>query len=208
MKVGYEESFCQRPPETTQEVRVHGGSPNRVTFDREMWLLSDSNCNASGGHFERHAEGHRETIGTVFWQRLDAAMKEKRYVVKLEQDEETGRWVGSWDKRGGGGVIAEGITIERVMVKFRRALAVFLEDRKAARCALLVPKLVGVPKPLVVKIQTAVSAKAEADERQHQASLAIRKAVAELQLQGFKPRDIGTLLGVSRQWAHKLLKAG
>jgi hypothetical protein len=134
-------------------------------------------------------------------------MKGKRYVVALEQDEETGRWVGSWDQSGGGGVIAEGITIERVMVKFRGALAVFLDDKRAAKSALLVPKLVGVPKPLVVKIEAAVTAKAEADERQHRANLAIRRAVAELQLQGFKPRDIGTLLGVTRQWAHKLLKA-
>jgi hypothetical protein len=105
-------------------------------------------------------------------------------------------------------VIAEGITIERVMIKFRGALAVFLDDKKAARSALLVPKLVGVPKPLVAKIEAAVTAKADADERQHQASLAMQKAVAELQLQGFRPRDIGTLLGVTRQWAHRLLKAG
>jgi predicted RNase H-like HicB family nuclease len=141
---------------------------------------------------------------------MDAAMKAHSggYVVRLEQDAETGRWVGSWDKPGGGGVVAEGITIERVMIKFRGALAVFLDDKKAAKAALLMPKLVGVPKPLVTKIEAAVTAKADADERQHRASVAMRKAVAELRLQGFKPRDIGTLLGVTRQWAHKLLKAG
>jgi hypothetical protein len=134
-------------------------------------------------------------------------MKSK-YVVKLEYDEDTRRWIASWDKPGGGGVVAEGITMERSLIKWRGALAVLLKDKAAARTALLIPELIGLPKPVIAKLQTAKAAKAKADQEQARAGAAIRKAVSELSRQGLSPRDVGMLLGLSRQWVHQLLKAG
>ncbi len=132
----------------------------------------------------------------------------KKYNVRLLHDGESGLWTASWDKVGGGGVVAMGMTIESSMKRFRSALGVFLENKQAAKVAVLIPEIAGLPKPLLAKLETAQLAKAKADAEQVRVGKVIRRVVGDLAKRGLSTRDLGTLLGVSRQRAHKLLKAG
>ncbi|MDX2055493.1 MAG: hypothetical protein SFV15_24030 [Polyangiaceae bacterium] len=132
----------------------------------------------------------------------------KKYNIRLLHDSESGLWTASWDKVGGGGVVAIGMTIESAMRKFRSALGIFLDDKQAAKGAVLIPEVAGLPKPLLAKLETAQLAKARADAEQLRAGKVIRRVVGDLAKRGLSTRDVGTLLGVSRQRAHKLLKAG
>jgi hypothetical protein len=100
----------------------------------------------------------------------------------------------------------QGRTLARALLRFRAALALHLDDREAAARAVLVPLLVGIPKALVDRVGEARAVRQEADALQNRASEAIRKVASALSKRGLSARDVGTLIGVSRQRAHRLLR--
>ncbi|HEX2878887.1 MAG TPA: hypothetical protein VHO25_05060 [Polyangiaceae bacterium] len=127
------------------------------------------------------------------------------YDVEVERDPGGNAWTASWYADGGGGVVAQGRTLARTLLRFRSALALHLDDREAATRAVLVPILVGIPRALVDRVVEARVVRQQADALQERASEAIRKVASALSKRGLSARDVGTLIGVSRQRAHKLL---
>lgn len=104
-------------------------------------------------------------------------------------------------------MITQGRTIDQSMERIREALWAYTDDKAHADAAILEQKFQGLPKPLLVSIEKARAAKRRAEAEQTRAGVVIRKAANELSKRGLSARDVGELLGVSRQRAHKLLKA-
>jgi predicted RNase H-like HicB family nuclease len=125
----------------------------------------------------------------------------KSYKVHYELDE-TGWWVASIAAVPG--CHTQGRTLEQAEERIREALALFVSDKAAASA-----KLVGeVRLPQAAKKALAESsakrAKAEvlAKQAQH-ATLVAAKTLADT---GLSFRDVGAMLGVSRQRAHQLVE--
>jgi len=123
----------------------------------------------------------------------------KNYKVRYELDE-TGWWVASIDAVPG--CHTQGRTIEQARERIREALAALTSDKHAASAKL--EDEVQLPKPvrkLVVDLQTkrmlVVEVTADAENAIRDAALALAKSMSL--------RDVGTVLGVSRQRAHQLV---
>jgi predicted RNase H-like HicB family nuclease len=123
----------------------------------------------------------------------------KTYKVRYELDE-TGWWVASIDAVPG--CHTQGRTIEQARERIREALAALTSDKLAASAKL--EDDVQLPKPvrkLVVDLQTkrmiVAEVTADAENAIRDAALALAKSMSL--------RDVGTVLGVSRQRAHQLV---
>lgn len=125
----------------------------------------------------------------------------KSYQVTFERDE-SGRWVAEVPSVPG--CFTQGRTIEQARKRLREALGLFIGERPAASAEFVedVKLPVGLKRRLSVALKARSRAEAEANKAAEQSRETARALVAE----GLSLRDVGALLGISRQGAHALTK--
>lgn len=125
----------------------------------------------------------------------------KRYTVAYERDED-GFWTAVIEFGRGKSAIADGRSIGEARKRIRGALAVYLEDEKAAAEAELVDD-VKLPAGLKGELAKAVRIREEADAAQERAIETSAAVARKLAAAGVSTRDAAALLGVSHQLVHK-----
>lgn len=126
----------------------------------------------------------------------------KSYVVRYELDE-TGWWLATVPAVPG--CHTQGRTLEQAERRIREALALFVPDSVVANAKLVSDVLL----PWLVRraIETATASRIEAESAARESQRAARAAATALTHQGLSLRDVGQLLGVSRQRAQQLLSS-
>ncbi len=122
----------------------------------------------------------------------------KSYTVTYERDE-NGLWVA--EIASAPGCFTQGRTIEQARERIREALGLFIGDR--ARAVELQDD-VKLPARLLKRLEAAKEARAKAETEARQAAEKSRAIALALTSEGLSLRDVGTLLGITRQGAHKL----
>jgi predicted RNase H-like HicB family nuclease len=124
----------------------------------------------------------------------------KTFKVRYELDA-TGWWVAS--VAGLAGCHTQGRTIEQAEERVRDALALFVADEVAATAQLKTE--IELPPPARRALLAATRKRAKADAVAKDSQRAARAAARALSKTGLSLRDVGWLLGVSRQRAHQLV---
>jgi predicted RNase H-like HicB family nuclease len=122
------------------------------------------------------------------------------FEVHYELDE-TGWWLATIPKVPG--CHTQGRTIEQAENRIREALALFVSAATAAKATLEAD--VQLPSAAKRALISALEKRAEADAIAVESQAATRSATLALSQVGLSLRDIGRLLGVTRQRAHQLL---
>ena len=124
----------------------------------------------------------------------------KSYKVRYELDE-TGWWVATVvDVKG---CHTQGRTLEQAERRIREALALFIPE-PAARSAQLIA-IVRLSVRARHALDAATEMREQADAVARRAQQSARSAARRLTDQGLSLRDVGRLLGVTRQRAHQLV---
>lgn len=126
----------------------------------------------------------------------------KSYKVRYELDE-SGWWVASIPAVPG--CHTQGRTIEQAEERIREALSLYVPERVAASADLAAEVLL----PLAAKkaLDAAALKRKQAEKLAEQSHVAVRAAAKKLVDTGLSLRDVGKLLGVSRQRAHQLVES-
>jgi len=124
----------------------------------------------------------------------------KSYKVSYELDA-TGWWVATIPSVPG--CHTQGRTIEQAEERIREALALFVPHKVAATADLMAD--IKLPAAAKKALHEAEKHRAKADTFARQSQAAARAAAAALTKAGLSLRDVGRLLGVSRQRAHQLV---
>lgn len=122
----------------------------------------------------------------------------KSYTVTYERDE-SGLWVA--EIASVPGCFTQGRTIEQARERIREALSLFIGDR-AQRVTL--HDDVKLPARLTKRLEAAKDAREKAETEARRAAEVSRAIALALTSEGLSLRDVGTLLGITRQGAHKL----
>lgn len=122
----------------------------------------------------------------------------KSYTVTYERDE-NGLWVA--EIASVPGCFTQGRTIEQARERIREALGLFIGER--ARAADLQDD-VKLPARLLKRLEAAKEARSRAETEARQAAEKSRAIALALTSEGLSLRDVGTLLGITRQGVHKL----
>ena len=122
------------------------------------------------------------------------------FEVHYELDE-TGWWFATIPAVPG--CHTQGRTIEQAENRIREALALFVTGATAAKATLEAD--VQLPSAAKRALSSALEKRAEADAVAAESQAATRSATLALSQVGLSLRDIGRLLGVTRQRAHQLL---
>ena len=122
------------------------------------------------------------------------------FEVYYELDE-TGWWLATIPKVPG--CHTQGRTIEQAESRIREALALFVPAATAAKAILEAD--VQLPSAAKRALSSALEKRAEADAVAVESQAATRSATLALSQIGLSLRDIGRLLGLTRQRAHQLL---
>jgi predicted RNase H-like HicB family nuclease len=101
------------------------------------------------------------------------------------------------------GCHTQGRTIEQAESRIREALALFVPAATAAKATLEAD--VQLPSAAKRVLNSALKKRAEADALAAESQAATRSATLALSQVGLSLRDIGRLLGLTRQRAHQLL---
>ena len=124
----------------------------------------------------------------------------KSYRVRYEQDD-TGWWIASVPAVPG--CHTQGRTIEQAEERIREALSLFISDSAASKAELVSD--VQLPPPAKRALHEATRKRERADALAKESQEATRLAARVLTKQGLSLRDVGRLLGVTRQRAHQLV---
>jgi predicted RNase H-like HicB family nuclease len=124
----------------------------------------------------------------------------KSYVVRYQLDE-TGWWLATVPTVPG--CHTQGRTLEQAEKRIREALALFVPDSVANKSNLV--SEVQLPPLVRLALDAATARRIEADSAAKRSQIAVRAAAIALTHQGLSLRDVGELLGVSRQRAQQLL---
>lgn len=124
----------------------------------------------------------------------------KSYKVRYELDD-SGWWVASIPAVPG--CHTQGRTIEQAEERIREALALFVPEKVAASADLAAE--IQLPAPAKRALLEATKKRAQADVVAKESQEAARVAARALVKTGLSLRDVGKLLGVSRQRAHQLV---
>jgi Uncharacterized conserved protein len=120
----------------------------------------------------------------------------KTYLVQIERD---GRgWMASVPSVPG--CHTQGRTINQALSRTREALSLWVKDAERAK---LVPD-VRLPPEIKKQVERAVILRAQAERMNADATVAVLRAVAKMEVVGLSRRDTGELLGISRQRAHQI----
>lgn len=122
----------------------------------------------------------------------------KSYTVTYERDE-SGLWVA--EIQSVQGCFTQGRTIEQARERIREALGLFIGEK--AKSAALQDD-VKLPARLTKRLEAARKARSRAEVEAQQAAEKSREIALALTSEGLSLRDVGTLLGITRQGAHKL----
>jgi predicted RNase H-like HicB family nuclease len=122
----------------------------------------------------------------------------KSYTVTYERDE-NGLWVA--EIQSVQGCFTQGRTIEQARERIREALGLFIGEK--AKSAALQDD-VKLPAQLTKRLEAARKARSRAEVEAQQAAEKSREVALALTSEGLSLRDVGTLLGITRQGAHKL----
>jgi predicted RNase H-like HicB family nuclease len=128
----------------------------------------------------------------------------KMYAAQLEQDED-GVWCGRVVLGPKSCAYSNGPTIERARENLREAVAAGVDCAVDEVQIELEVKLSARAKRLMRDAQTASH---RAEEARTKSTEAIRKAAQALTAQGLSLRDVGSLLGVTRQRVSQILSQG
>lgn len=124
----------------------------------------------------------------------------KSYVVRYELDK-TGWWLATVPAVPG--CHTQGRTLEQAERRIREALALFVPDGIAKIATLTAD--VQLPSAARRALDTAAASRIAAESASRESQRAVRAAATALTHEGLSLRDIGQLLGVSRQRAQQLL---
>jgi predicted RNase H-like HicB family nuclease len=124
------------------------------------------------------------------------------YRVVFERDPDSGWWVATVPELAG--CLTQGRTIEQARERIREAIAAVLDLRNDYAGRLVDD--VRLPAKVKRTVRSAEQARKKAQRAERVASEKIREATAELGKLGMSLRDVGTVLGVSRQRAQQLTR--
>jgi len=124
----------------------------------------------------------------------------KKYTAHFSIESD-GRWIGSVPVSKNSGANTHGRTLEQVKERMREALAALLDCEPEA---FEIVEEVKLPGQLGKRLEAAQSARTRAETELRKATDKKREAARALLDAGLSLRDVGTLLGISRQGAHKL----
>lgn len=122
----------------------------------------------------------------------------KSYTVTYERDE-NGLWVA--EIASVPGCFTQGRTIEQARERIREALGLFIGDRAST---VDLRDDVKLPARLLKRLEAAKEARSRAETEAREAAEKSRAIALALTSEGLSLRDVGTLLGITRQGAHKL----
>lgn len=125
----------------------------------------------------------------------------KSYQVTFERDE-SGRWVAEVPSVPG--CFTQGRTIEQARERLREALGLVIGERAAASAEL--NENVKLPAPLKRRLGETLKARSRAETEAARAAEQSRETARALVAEGLSLRDVGSLLGITRQGAHTLTK--
>lgn len=125
----------------------------------------------------------------------------KSYQVTFERDD-SGRWVAEVPSVPG--CYTQGRTIEQARERIREALGLFVGERASASAQLV--ENVKLPGPLKRRLGKALEARSRAEAEATRAAEQSRETARALVAEGLSLRDVGSLLGITRQGAHSLMK--
>lgn len=125
----------------------------------------------------------------------------KTYTAKMEQDED-GVWCGVVDLGKHKSAISDGPTLERARERIREAVSL-MED--VAEEQVQIELDVSLPKSAARLVAAAKAAAEKAEKARGKATEATKGAALALVAAGLSRRDVGELLGVTRQRASQII---
>jgi predicted RNase H-like HicB family nuclease len=134
-------------------------------------------------------------------------MRKHHYVVRYERDDD-GWWVVTIDgKPGGVNCVTQGRSLKQARSRIREALALCLDDAKAAKEASL-EEHIEIGRAVQTRLKRLADKRERLEKLRIEASHETREAAKILTEQGLSMRDAAELLGVSFQRVQQLLDAG
>jgi predicted RNase H-like HicB family nuclease len=132
---------------------------------------------------------------------------QKKYRVDFERDAKSGYWTAVIDRTQGVSCVTQGRTIAAARKRIREALALFLDDKAAAKDAELIENFVlaRIDKTLV---EAAVRYREAAQRAAKQASEVSERAAKRLAKAGVSRRDAAEILGMSAGRVQQLVGEG
>lgn len=124
----------------------------------------------------------------------------RKYTAYFSLDSD-GRWIGTAPVSKHSGANTHGRTLEQVKARMVEALAALLDCEPEE---FEVVEEVKLPGQLGKRLEAAQNARNRAEEELRKATDKKREAARALLDAGLSLRDVGTLLGITRQGAHKL----
>ena len=134
-------------------------------------------------------------------------MRKHHYIVRYERDED-GWWVVTIDgKPGGVNCVSQGRSLKQARSRIREALALCLDDEKAAKEAVL-EEHIEIGRAVQTRLKRLAEKRERLEKLRTEASHETRQAAKILTERGLSMRDAAELLGVSFQRVQQLLEAG
>jgi predicted RNase H-like HicB family nuclease/predicted XRE-type DNA-binding protein len=134
-------------------------------------------------------------------------MRKHHYIVRYERDQD-GWWVVTVDgKPGGVNCVSQGRSLKQARSRIREALALCLDDEKAAKEAVL-DEHIEIGRAVKTRLKRLADTRERLEKLRTEASHETREAAKILTDQGLSMRDAAELLGVSFQRVQQLLAVG
>lgn len=133
--------------------------------------------------------------------------KARKYRVDFERDAKSGDWTAVIDRSQGVSCVTQGRTIAVARKRIREALALFLNDKKAAEEAVLIESF-ALPAAAKSVLEKAVEARAAAQEAARTSAELSERAAKSLAKAGVSRRDAADILGVSHGRIQQLVREG
>lgn len=134
---------------------------------------------------------------------MKKTQQKKTYRVDYERNE-SGHWTATIDHSQGVSCVTQGRGLAQARKRIREALALALDDERAAQTAELVENF-DLPAKVSASVKACAEARAQADASAQRALEASAKAAKQLASDGMSCRDAAALLGLSFQRVHQLV---
>ena len=133
--------------------------------------------------------------------------KQHHYTVRYERDE-SGWWVVTIDgKPSGVNCVSQGRSIQQARTRIREALALALDDDKAAAAAVF-DEHIEMGRDVRSRLKRLTEKRERLEKLRTEASAEAKETAKILTKQGLSVRDTAELIGVSLQRVQQLLDAG
>ena len=131
--------------------------------------------------------------------------KVRKYRVDFERDAESGDWTAVIDRSQGVSCVTQGRTIAVARKRIREALALFLDDEKAAAEAEFAENFV-LPASAKSVLEKAMEARSAAQKAARASAELSEKAAKSLAKAGVSRRDAADILGLSHGRIQQLVR--